>query len=317
MPCQHLHLPSALQQDVPRRTAGSQLRLNNMNSNRLPASCRSRCRSILHAESKNTNSGSHQEQDQALQHKASLQEVADQCFQNSPETKARLQRVGSAAAQVAALQAAQAEVAMQMRKAAQSSPQDNRQLERQQAQAASERGSQADVVHAAEKLQAAASELMAAEADKAKWQSSIDQAAEKVESAKAAAIAGVGGGLASLPYILAAGHPPLNMALSAAVSLASCTLFGVTFRYAVRQDLQNLQLKGGVVAAFGLVRGSAQADMLQLSAANPITQDLLAQAALVAGESMLTFAFAAVALELAFRNNQLQPFGFTTDTSKQ
>ena len=31
------------------------------------------------------------------------------------------------------------------------------------------------------------------------------------------------------------------------------------------------------MAAFGLVRGSAQADMLQLSAGNPITTDLLAQ----------------------------------------
>lgn len=38
-----------------------------------------------------------------------------------------------------------------------------------------------------------------------------------------------------------------------------------------------IPMQGGVVAAFGLVRGSAQADMLQLSAANPITQDLLAQ----------------------------------------
>ena len=69
------------------------------------------------------------------------------------------------------------------------------------------------------------------------------QAAEKVESGKAAAIAGVAGGLASLPYILAAGHPPISAALSAAVCLVSCTLFGVTFRYAIRQDLQNLQLK--------------------------------------------------------------------------
>lgn len=51
------------------------------------------------------------------------------------------------------------------------------------------------------------------------------------------------GGLASLPYILAAGHPPISAALSAAVCLVSCTLFGVTFRYAIRQDLQNLQLK--------------------------------------------------------------------------
>ena len=71
----------------------------------------------------------------------------------------------------------------------------------------------------------------------------FDQAAEKAESAKAAAIGGVAGGLASLPYIIAAGHPPLSTALSAAVCLASCTLFGVTFRYAVRQDLENLQLK--------------------------------------------------------------------------
>lgn len=34
------------------------------------------------------------------------------------------------------------------------------------------------------------------------------------------------------------------------------------------------------------------------------------QAAVVAGESMLTFGFAAVALELAFRNGKLKPFGF-------
>lgn len=34
------------------------------------------------------------------------------------------------------------------------------------------------------------------------------------------------------------------------------------------------------------------------------------QAAVVAGESMLTFGFASVALELAFRNGKLKPFGF-------
>ena len=36
-------------------------------------------------------------------------------------------------------------------------------------------------------------------------------------------------------------------------------------------------LQGGVVAAFGLVRGSAQADMLQLSAGSPFGTDTLAQ----------------------------------------
>lgn len=276
MPCQHLHMTSATDSGVAWRLAGSRSPLKRCANRHIPTGHRQQCKVRAKAKA-GDSSGSSQDQQAALQHEASLREVAEQCFQDSPETKARLQRVGSAAAQVAALQAAQAEVALQMRQAAYSSPQDNRQLERQQAQAASERGSQADVVHAAEQLQAAASELMDAEAEKAKWQSSIDEAAEKVESAKAAAIAGVGGGIASLPYILAAGHPPLSTALSAVACLASCTLFGVTFRYAIRQDLQNLQLKGGVVAAFGLVRGSAQADMLQLSAANPITTDLLAQ----------------------------------------
>lgn len=69
------------------------------------------------------------------------------------------------------------------------------------------------------------------------------QAGEKLESAKAGAIAGLGGTVASLPYILAAGHPTLESALSVGSCLASCVLFGVTFRYAVRQDLNNLQLK--------------------------------------------------------------------------
>ena len=36
-------------------------------------------------------------------------------------------------------------------------------------------------------------------------------------------------------------------------------------------------VQGGVVAAFGLVRGSAQADMLQLSVGNTFTPQLLAQ----------------------------------------
>ncbi len=44
---------------------------------------------------------------------------------------------------------------------------------------------------------------------------------------------------------------------------------------------------------------------------------LVVQAALVAGESMLTFAFAAVALETAFQNGHLKPFGFATSDSKK
>ncbi|KAE8813820.1 hypothetical protein D1007_09011 [Hordeum vulgare] len=41
------------------------------------------------------------------------------------------------------------------------------------------------------------------------------------------------------------------------VVLISCALFGVTFRYAVRRDLDNIQLKTGAAAAFAVVRGLA------------------------------------------------------------
>lgn len=87
-----------------------------------------------------------------------------------------------------------------------------------------------------------------------------------MESGKAAAIAGVGGTLGSLPYLLTMGSPPLAAAASIAAVAASCMLFGVTYRYALRQDLRDGHLKGGVVAAFGLVRGLAQADAVQQAA---------------------------------------------------
>jgi hypothetical protein len=47
-------------------------------------------------------------------------------------------------------------------------------------------------------------------------------------------------------------------AAAAGVVAVSCALFGVTYRYAVRGQETNLQLKGGVVAAFGLVRQTVQ-----------------------------------------------------------
>lgn len=49
------------------------------------------------------------------------------------------------------------------------------------------------------------------------------------------------------------------VAAAAGVVALSCALFGVTYRYAVRGESANLQLKAGVVAAFGVVSGSKQA----------------------------------------------------------
>jgi hypothetical protein len=80
------------------------------------------------------------------------------------------------------------------------------------------------------------------------------QDAERAESAKAGAAAAVGGLLGSLPFLAAQGHGAESALLSAAQVVASCLLFGVTFRYVHHVDPANVQLKGGAVAAFGLVR---------------------------------------------------------------
>lgn len=72
--------------------------------------------------------------------------------------------------------------------------------------------------------------------------------------------------------------------------------------------------QGGVVAAFGLVRGVAQGtDALlapapgESSATLPSALAALPHAALLAGEAMITFAFASAALELAFRSGWAKP----------
>ena len=67
-------------------------------------------------------------------------------------------------------------------------------------------------------------------------------------------MAAVGGLLGSLPYLATAGHGVGSAAVSAAQILASCLLFGVTFRYVLAADKGNIQLKSGAVAAFGMVR---------------------------------------------------------------
>lgn len=80
------------------------------------------------------------------------------------------------------------------------------------------------------------------------------QDAERIESAKAGAVAAVGGLLGSLPYLAVQGQSQISTALSAAQVVASCLLFGVTFRYVQSAGAGNPQLKAGTVAAFGMVR---------------------------------------------------------------
>jgi len=173
----------------------------------------------------------------------------------------------------------------------------------------------ADAVAAAEaKMAALASERAALEAELAKedakgakWATPIDEDAEKVESGKAAALSGVGGAALATPLILSQG----GGAISIAIAAASCAVFGVTYRYAVRRDIGNDELKGGVVGAFGLARGLSAADVYLRAAALSGESDFTAyaQAALLTGEGVLMYAFAAIALEQGFQRGFLKPFG--------
>ena len=64
------------------------------------------------------------------------------------------------------------------------------------------------------------------------------------------------------------------------------------------------------------VRGLAYSDALQSGAANggnaPISASVIGASALAAGESVLTFGFAAAALEAAIRAGLVKPFGSAT-----
>ncbi|KAG8659008.1 hypothetical protein MANES_02G003600v8 [Manihot esculenta] len=78
---------------------------------------------------------------------------------------------------------------------------------------------------------------------------------ERLESIKAASISAVVGTLAGLPFFFTQVTDIVQLALPLATTFISCALFGVTFRYAVRRDLENFQLKSGTCAAFGFVKG--------------------------------------------------------------
>lgn len=86
-----------------------------------------------------------------------------------------------------------------------------------------------------------------------------------------------------------------------AIAIFSGFLFGVTYRYIIRED-ENPHLKSGAVTAFGLVRGLAQADV---SLSNDYN---LLPLALLTGESILLFAVARLLLDWALSQGWLKPF---------
>ena len=134
--------------------------------------------------------------------------------------------------------------------------------------------------------------------------------ADRMASVQAAGLTGliaglVGAGLlllhraAALGWAAAAastidGLAGITFWVSVAIAALSGALFGITYRYAVRQDTSSY-LRSGVIFAFSLVRGLA---LVNVGAA--VT--MMGWPFLVAiTESLLLFALAAAVLELALR----------------
>lgn len=136
------------------------------------------------------------------------------------------------------------------------------------------------------------------------------QNADRLESCKAAVIAGAAGTIGVAPLLLGSADTSVQAALSLGATLGACMLFGITYRYAVRAaDAANVHLKGGVVAAFGLVQAAGAGNVLQVVAGGVLTPEVIGPAALYALQSVLSFGFAATALEVAFNAGLLARFG--------
>lgn len=137
----------------------------------------------------------------------------------------------------------------------------------------------------------------------------INKEEERLESLKAASISAVVGTLVEFPIALTrASNSELILALT--ITFISCLLFGVTFRYVVRRDLGNVQLKSGTSAAFGFVKGLG---MLQGGGlpvkldANSIFQHAL-DGAVYVSENLLIFLFAGVGLDICMKLRILSPY---------
>ncbi|CAN8230773.1 unnamed protein product [Cochlearia groenlandica] len=138
---------------------------------------------------------------------------------------------------------------------------------------------------------------------------SIDKDKERLESAKAAVVAATVGTIAEIPFALSQVSSIEQLILPLGIAFASCALFGVTFRYVVRRDLDDSHLKSGAVAAFGFVKGLgtlSRGPPLELSWESLASHGI--DGAVLVSQSVLIFAFASIGLDFCFKMKLLRPF---------
>ncbi|WVZ65638.1 hypothetical protein U9M48_014967 [Paspalum notatum var. saurae] len=137
----------------------------------------------------------------------------------------------------------------------------------------------------------------------------IDEDSERLESVKAATVSSIVGVLSNLPISFYEVQDLPQLLLQSSIVFISCALFGVTFRYAVRRDLDNIQLKTGAPAAFAFVRGLA---LLESGRTLELSTDTLISVALDGAvsvvENIFIFLPAAIALDYCFKMRFLSPF---------
>ncbi|KAD5316840.1 hypothetical protein E3N88_16786 [Mikania micrantha] len=129
---------------------------------------------------------------------------------------------------------------------------------------------------------------------------------EKLESVKAASISAIVGTLASLPFSLTHVTSTYDLTVSTTITIITCALYGATYRYTVRRDLDDFHLKTGTCAAFGIVKGVATLD-------GQSSLDALSGAICVS-ENVIVFLLAAAGLDICYKMGILSPFPVETRT---
>jgi hypothetical protein len=131
---------------------------------------------------------------------------------------------------------------------------------------------------------------------------------ERIESIKAGSLGGIAAGIvygltiACDVAILHDSSPSfLSLGLEAAIAIVCGFLFGVTYRYIIREDRNN-HLNDGAVLAFGLVRGLALVDVDEFDLSQ-VWMD-----GLIVGKSVVMFAIARCAIDYALKVNWVLPF---------
>lgn len=137
----------------------------------------------------------------------------------------------------------------------------------------------------------------------------IKKNAERLESIKASLISAIVGTLAGSPISLTQVNSISELILSLAITLISCALYGITYRYVMRRDLEDIHLKSGVAAAFGVVKGLAilgAGPPLELNAGSLLSHAY--DGAISVSENLLIFLLATVALDFFIKLKILSPF---------